>query len=88
MWLMPAIAVTDVSCSRKSINRAGDSGSRGNDALDDHKNTSRSGFGYASGRSRTLLMTLKIAVFAPMPHASVRIATAVNAGDFFKLRSA
>src|SRR5215203_6664450 len=33
-------------------------------------------------------MTLKIAELAPMPTASVRIATAVNAGFFFSMRSA
>ena len=34
---------------------------------------SRSGCGYGSGLSITPLTTLKIAVFAPMPSASVRI---------------
>ena len=40
----------------------------------------RSGFGYGSGRINSALTTEKIAVFAPMPSASVRAATMVNAG--------
>ena len=35
-------------------------------------NSSRSGSGYGSGRNSTPLTTLKTAVFAPMPSASVR----------------
>ena len=37
---------------------------------------SRSGSGYGSGFSSTPLTTLKIALFAPIPSASVRIVTA------------
>ena len=36
--------------------------------------------GYGSGRSRTALTMLKIAVFAPIPSARVRIETAAKAG--------
>jgi hypothetical protein len=39
-------------------------------------NTSRSGCGYGSGFSSTPLTTLKIALLAPMPSASVRTVTA------------
>ena len=38
------------------------------------------GFGYPSGRRITPLTMEKMAVFAPMPRASVRIVTTVNAG--------
>ena len=38
-----------------------------------------------SGRSRTLLTTLKIAVLAPIPSASVKTAIAVNPGRFAKI---
>ena len=37
---------------------------------------------YGSGRSRTPLMTLNIALLAPMPSVSVRTATAVKAFAF------
>ena len=42
------------------------------------------GRGKASGRRSTPLTTLKMAVFAPMPSASVRMAIAVNPGLFDK----
>jgi len=42
--------------------------------------TSSSDFGYGRGFSNTLLTTLKTAVLAPMPMASVSRATAVNVG--------
>ena len=54
----------------------------------DVSDTSRSGSGYASGRSITPLTTLKIAVIAPTPSAMVRTATAVNAGLRRSARSA
>ena len=38
--------------------------------------SSRAGSGYGSGLSSTPLMTLKIALLAPMPSASVRMVTA------------
>src|SRR3954447_974331 len=88
IWLIPAIVVTDVHWSRKSTSRAGVNGSRVDDVLDDQRNTSRSGSGNASGRKMTLLITLKMAVLAPMPRARVATATAVNAGVFLKPRSA
>ena len=40
----------------------------------------RSGSFTARGRNNTAFTTLKIAVFAPMPSASVSTAIAVNAG--------
>src|ERR1044072_8800287 len=48
----------------------------------------RSGSLAASGRNNTALTTLKIAVFAPMPSASVSTAIAVNAGFFANPRNA
>ncbi len=42
--------------------------------------TRRSGSAYGSGDSSTARMTEKIAVVAPIPRASVRIAAAVNPG--------
>src|SRR5437773_11047107 len=44
--------------------------------------------GYGSGRSRTALTMLKMAVLAPMPSASVRTATKVNPGDLRSWRRA
>ena len=40
--------------------------------------TSCSGFAYGSGRRRSASITLKMALFAPIPSASVSTATAVN----------
>src|SRR5690242_2250026 len=48
----------------------------------------RSAFGYGSGRSKTALTMLKIAVFAPIPSARVKIATAENAGLLSNCRKA
>src|SRR4029077_2054750 len=48
----------------------------------------RSASGYGSGRSRTALTMLNIAVFAPIPSASVRTATRVNPGDLRSWRRA
>src|SRR5205807_9143683 len=48
----------------------------------------RSASGYGSGRSRTALTMLQIAVFAPIPSASVRIAIAANAGFLVSCRRA
>src|ERR1051325_5507585 len=45
-------------------------------------------FGNGSGRSRTALMTVKIAAFDPMPRASVSAAAIVNAGRFLNVRVA
>src|SRR5438034_2680088 len=49
---------------------------------------SRSGSGNESGRNKTALTTLKMAVFAPMPSASVSTATAVKPGFFSNWRMA
>src|SRR5438477_6001362 len=48
----------------------------------------RSAAGYGSGRSKTALTMLKIAVFAPIPSASVSTATRVNPGDLRSWRKA
>src|SRR4029077_1135246 len=48
----------------------------------------RSASGYGSGRSRTALTMLNIAVFAPMLSASVKTATRVNPGDLRSWRKA
>src|SRR5881392_913164 len=50
--------------------------------------TSRSAAGNGNGRSNTPFTTLKIAVFAPMPSASVSTATAVKPGFFSNWRRA
>src|ERR687891_301122 len=50
--------------------------------------TSRSGEGKGSGFNNTALTTLKMAVFAPIPSPSVRIATNVNPGDLRSWRKA
>src|SRR5262249_53271585 len=50
--------------------------------------TSRSGFLNGSGRSRTALTTLKIAVFAPMPRLKVITATTVKPGLLRNMRAA
>src|SRR5262245_16809058 len=49
--------------------------------------TSRGSLRYGSGLSNTALTTLKIAVFAPMPRASVRTAVAVKPGFFINIRA-
>src|SRR5947199_7590695 len=49
---------------------------------------SRSGSGNESGRNKKALTTLKIAVLAPMPSASVSTATAVKPGFFSNWRKA
>ena len=50
------------------------------------KKTIRSGSGYGMGRSRTVLTTEKIAVFAPTPSARARTAVAVNPGAWINIR--
>src|SRR5690242_8727149 len=42
--------------------------------------TRRPGFGYGNGRSSVASTSAKIALLAPMPRASVNVATSVNAG--------
>src|ERR1700687_1638904 len=48
----------------------------------------RSGSGKGNGRRSTPYTTVKIAVLAPMPRASVKTATAVNPGIFASIRKA
>ena len=48
--------------------------------------TRRSGSGNCRGRNRTVLTTLKMAVFAPMPSASDNAATVVKLGLFASMR--
>src|SRR2546430_175526 len=50
--------------------------------------TSRSDSVYGNGRNKTAFTTLKIAVFAPMPSASVSTATAAKPGFFRSWRKA
>jgi hypothetical protein len=50
--------------------------------------TTRLGSRNGSGRSRTALTTLKIAVLAPMPRAKVRMAMRLNVGLFARRRKA
>ncbi len=50
--------------------------------------TRRAGSAKGRGRRRIPSTTLKIAVFAPMPSASVRMATTVNAGARSSVRQA
>jgi hypothetical protein len=50
--------------------------------------TIRLGSGYGSGFNRTAFTTVKMAVLAPMPSASVRTATAVKPGFFRSIRKA
>jgi hypothetical protein len=63
-------------CSRQSRKFAGATGFQPSCSTV----TSRDGSRYGSGRSSTALTTEKIAVFAPMPSASVSTATAVKPG--------
>jgi hypothetical protein len=49
--------------------------------------TSSSGDSYGRGRISTPSITLNTAVFAPMPRASVRTATAANPGERLSCRS-
>ena len=51
-------------------------------------NASRSLFSYGSGWSSTVLMTLKIAVVAPMPRAIVTSAVTEKTGDLISVRMA
>src|SRR5580704_7291598 len=50
--------------------------------------TSRSGWSYGSGRSRTAFATLKMAVLAPTPKAIVRMAVSAKTGLFRSVRAA
>jgi hypothetical protein len=50
--------------------------------------TSSFGRGKGNGRRMTVSTTLKMAVFAPIPSASVIAATTVKAGDLANMRAA
>ena len=50
--------------------------------------TRRDGSGYGSGLRMTALTTLKMAVFAPIPSASVSMVTSVYAGLLRRCRTA
>ena len=50
--------------------------------------TKRSGCAYGNGRISTLSTTVNIAVFAPMPNASVSTASAANPGELRNCRRA
>src|ERR1051326_4668379 len=58
------------------------------DSFSSLTSTRRSWFGYGIGRNNTASSTLKIAAEAPMPSASVRMATRVKAGDLTRVRKA
>src|ERR1043166_8483217 len=58
------------------------------DSFSSLTSTRRSWFGYGIGRNNTASSTLKIAAEAPMPSASVRMATSVKAGDLMRVRNA
>ena len=85
---MPANAERDDICSRKSMRRPGVSGSLGKARLVDQMNTIRDGSRYGGVRRSSPLMTLNIAVFAPMPSASVKTAVSVKPGVFNNERTA
>src|SRR2546422_4129965 len=59
-----------------------------NSLVSSFSRTRRWGSPYGSGRRRTALTALKIAVFAPMPSASVRTATRVKPGFLTSIRRA
>ncbi len=60
----------------------------GCDGVDSLRVTMRFASGYGSGRNNTALITLKIAVFAPMPSARVSTAMNVKPGDLRSWRKA
>jgi hypothetical protein len=55
--------------------------------LSSQTHASRSASGYGSGFRSTAWMTLKIAVFAPMPRLSVATATSVKPGFLTSMRA-
>lgn len=74
--------------SRKSSRFSGDVGKSSPSGFSSQMRTSRSGSSNDSGRSTTASSTLKIAVVAPMPSASVPTIMAVNPGRRRSMRSA
>jgi hypothetical protein len=87
---IPAMASNELLCSLQSTKFAGETSLRGMPALllFCQSVTTRSASRYGSGRSNTALMTLNIAVFAPMPKASVKTTISVNPGRFARLLAA
>ncbi len=89
---MPMLIPPSVSkvrfCSSRSRSVTGDIGTRGKVGARSHTMTSRSASGYGSGRINVASASANMALFAPMPSASVMAATAVNAGDDFSCRNA
>ena len=80
--VMPAKASNDVVCCRRSRKSGGENGQSGTlrARSSPHTRTSRGASTYGSGRSSTVLTTLKIAEQAAMPRPIVRIATAMKPG--------
>ena len=74
------ICSNDVLCTRQSKKVAGATEKRPYCGTTSLTRTSASGSGNGSGRSSTPLITLNIALVAPMPSARVRMATTANAG--------
>ncbi len=70
--MRPPIPSIDFASARASVRSITD--------MFERSATSRSGSGYGSGLKSTASMTLKIAVLAPIPSASVSTVTSVNAG--------
>src|SRR6185312_17533664 len=75
--------------SRKSFSSGADSGARGYPIalMSDQTNTRRDGSRYGNGDNNIARTMLKIALFAPMPSASVTMAAAVNPGVFASERN-
>jgi hypothetical protein len=74
--------------SRQSTKLGFDTATRVPFSVCSHSRTMRSGDGYGSGLSSTPWTTVNMAVFAPMPSASVRIASAAKPGRLMSIRSA
>ena len=70
------------------MSRPGVRADRAKAGVVDQTKTTLSASRYGSGLNSTELMTLKIAVFAPIPRASVTSATTVNAGLLLRDRDA
>src|SRR5712671_3283444 len=78
----------DLLCLRHSSRSAKVTGPMSFDGKVSFNCTRRSGCAKGRGRRSTALTTLKIAVFAPMPRASVQIAARVKPGTLNNVRSA
>jgi hypothetical protein len=79
----------DWHCARTSLKLGSESGNCGMfvRGLLPQKRANRSGCGNGSGRNSVALTTLKIAVFAPIPSASIITASAVKPGFFHNIRA-